>query len=1119
MALHLHRAPRTDLLADELGALLATPLEGVDPFVGEVVVVPAKGVERWLSQRLSHRLGSGPRGGDGVCAGVQFRSPGSLFAAVAERPDDDPWAADALVWPLLRVIDASLDEPWAATLARHLGHGIEGADAELRRGRRFATARRIAALFASYSAQRPALVTDWSAGRDSDGAGEPVPPDLAWQPQLWRRLAAEVAAPDPVRRRAEALARLQADPAAVDLPPRVSFFGYTRFAAGDLCLLEGLARAREVHLWLPHPSSALWSALAGESGPVPRTTDRSHLAARHPLLATLGRDTREVQRTLAALPCVEHEITSPACGAESPTLLRWLQDDLRGNRPGDPTERVLDPRDRSVQVHACHGPARQVEVLREVLLGLLAADPELEPRDVLVMCPDIESYAPLLSAAFGLADVVGPDGHPAHRLRVSLADRALDQTNPLLAVLARVLDLAGGRAGVGEVLDLAHAEPVRRRFGLREDDLELLTTWAEQAGIKWGFDADHRADFGLADFDDNTWRAGLDRLLAGVALSDDSDLMLGGVLPFDDVGSGDVDLIGRLAELVARLESVTDRLTGTHDLDHWLDTLEEAVRSLTAVRPGDAWQLGQVQRELDALRAGGAAAGTTVQLRLPDIRAMLTDRLAPRPTRANFRTGTLTVSTLVPMRSVPHRVVCLLGLDDGVFPRVGVTDGDDLLARRPLTGERDPRSEDRQLFLDAILSATDTLVVTYAGANEFTGHERPPAVPVGELLDALDLTAASPDAERSVSDLVTIKHPLQPFDRRNLVPGQLVPDHAFAFDRFALDGARAAEREREPVPPFLPDVLPAPPPADVVALDDLVDFFGGPVKGFLKQRLCIALPREDEPVDARIPVDLDPLEQWAVADRVLGDLLRGCSREQAEERERRRGVVPPGELGRRILDRVVRQAVPLARAALEEGRGREPRAVDVDVDLGDGRRLRGTVPEVHGDLLLRVSYSRLGAKHRLHSWIKLLALTASDEDSAWRSLTIGRAERGGADVDCSRIGLLDHRSREWLRELVALRDEGLREPLPLPLKTALAYTRNRRTMMAADEALHRARRLWTKDGRYDGEQAAPGHVLVWGPRAPLPGVDRDGDEHEPTRFGAVAVRVFGPLLASEVGSW
>ncbi|WP_322937313.1 exodeoxyribonuclease V subunit gamma [Nocardioides bizhenqiangii] len=1110
MTLHLHRAARTDQLADQLGALLASPL--ADPFAAEVIVVPAKGVERWLSQRLSHRLGTAPDRGDGVCAGVDFRSPRSLFGVVSGRPDDDPWSADALVWPLLHVIDAAVGEPWAATLARHLGHHLEGDAGEVRRGRRFATARRLAGLFASYAGQRPELIAGWAAGLDTDGAGEPIPDDLRWQPELWRRLAAAVEGPDPVRRQADAIERLRADPTTVDLPSRVNLFGHTRLATGDLALLDALAADRAVHLWLPHPSAALWSRLSDLAGVVPRIEDRSHLQVGHPLLATLGRDTRELQRTLATVAYVD-ELPAAEPGAPE-TLLGWLQADLRANAPGPAAARQLRPDDRSVQLHACHGPARQVEVLREVLLGLLADDPDLEPRDMLVMCPDIESYAPLLSAAFGLADVVGPEGHPAHRLRVSLADRALDQTNPLLAVVARLLDLAGGRAGVGDVLDLAHAEPVRRRFGLRADDLDLLATWVQQAGVKWGFDATHRAEFGLDDYDDNTWRTGLDRLLTGVALSDDSDIMLGGTLPLDDVGSGDVDLIGRLTELVARLEAVTDRLVGTHSLDHWLQAIEDGVGALTAVRSTDSWQLGQVQRELDGLRS---AAGVDVDLRLPDVRAMFSDRLAGRPTRANFRTGVLTVSTLVPMRSVPHRVVCLLGLDDGIFPRVGVTDGDDVLARRPLTGERDPRSEDRQLLLDAVLAATDTLVITYTGANEYTGQGRSPAVPVGELLDALDLTATTGDG-RQVSQAITIAHPLQPFDRRNLTAGCLVPDVPFAFDRFALAGARAVERERDEVPPFLAGALAPPDPGDV-ALDDLVDFFGGPVKGFLKQRLGIALPREDEPVDDRIPITLEPLEEWAVGDRVLGDLMRGHHPDAAVERERRRGVVPPGELGERTLQKVVGRARPLAAAALTHI-GSAPRAVDVDVDLGDGRRLRGTVPELYGDLLVRVSYSRLGPKHRLQSWVKLLALVSSDEDRPWRSLTLGRPEGWGrADLDASRLGPLDHRAHAWLRDLVAVRDEGLVAPLPLPLKTSLQYARHRRTQMAPEVALDKVGFLWRKDGKFPGEVADAEHVLVWGERSPLPGASGPGEGAERSRLGALAMRVWDPLLESEVGSW
>ena len=225
----------------------------------------------------------------------------------------------------------------------------------------------------------------------------------------------------------------------------------------------------------------------------PRVEDVSHQHAGHPLLATLGRDLRELQRLPARGAWTDDETSAAQNGPD--TLLGWLQSDLHANavRPGT---RTLAADDRSVQVHSCHGPARQIDVLREVLLGLLADDPTLEPRDILVMCPDIETYAPLIVAGFGLGDVV-PGGHPAHRLRVRLADRALTQTNPLLGVAAQLLALAGGRATASEVLNLASAEPVRARFGFTDDDLDTITSWVRESGVRWGFDQQHRAPYGL----------------------------------------------------------------------------------------------------------------------------------------------------------------------------------------------------------------------------------------------------------------------------------------------------------------------------------------------------------------------------------------------------------------------------------------------------------------------------------------------------------------------------------------------------------------------------------------------------------------------------------------------
>src|ERR1700757_3623593 len=481
MPLHLHRAERTDLLADGLGALLADPLP--DPFAEELVLVPARGVERWLSQRLSHVLGCKPGGGDGVCAAVHFRNPASLLAEVTGTADDDPWSPEAMTWPLLEVIDCSLDEPWCRTLATHLGHGLPDLEAELRRGRRYSVARRLAGLFASYARQRPQLLTGWLDGDAGD-----LDPDLAWQPELWRALVGRIDADPPHTRHEKAVRRLREGPA--DLPTRLSLFGHTRLAGTDIEQLAALATHHDLHLWLPHPSRQPWRGLGGALGAIPRRDDVSHREVNHPLLATLGRDLRELQRGLPADPPTDEYLRGP----EGPdTLLGWLQSDIAANAVR-PQGRTLAADDRSVQIHNCHGPARQVDVLREVLLGLLQDDPTLEPREILVMCPDIETYAPLIVADFGLGDVVH-GAHPAHRLRVKLADRSPIQTNPLLGVASQLLVLAGSRVTASEVLNIAEAAPVRARFGFTDDDLESITRWVRQANIRWGFDQQHRQPY------------------------------------------------------------------------------------------------------------------------------------------------------------------------------------------------------------------------------------------------------------------------------------------------------------------------------------------------------------------------------------------------------------------------------------------------------------------------------------------------------------------------------------------------------------------------------------------------------------------------------------------------
>ncbi len=1067
--LHLHRAERTPSLADALAQVLLEPPD--DAFATDVVAVPSAGVERWLAQRLSTVLGAGG-GGDGICAGVRFppvaRIVDEAVAAVSGTdPRDDPWSDPT--WPLLEVIDASLGQPWCTVLSHHLRP-------EAGRGRRWATAAHLAGLFHSYASERPGMVAAWACGDDTDGE-DALPDDLGWQPELWRRLR-ERLGPHPAEHLDATCAALRERPDAVLLPPRISVFGMTRLSTRSLAVLEALGSAREVHLWLPHPSPALWTALADRDA-ARRRSDPTATVPRNPLLRSLGRDARELQLRLPAAR--EHHHASP----ERPdTVLGRLQAAVRDDVA--PTPGAVDT---TVGVHACHGPARQVEVLRELLLGLFADDETLEPRDVLVLCPDVETFAPLISATFGL----GPDlPHPGGALRVRLADRSLRATNPLLDVVARLLELAHGRVTASQVLDLAAAAPVRTLFGFDDDDLERLRGWVSDSGVRWGLDEATRARYSLGATVQNTWQTGIDRVLLGVTTAADEPVSLGLALPLDDVDSGDVDLAGRLAELLDRLGDTLGGLDGEHAPEHWSGVLLTALDTLTATAPTEAWQLAQARRELVAAVEGGSAP-----LRLPDVRALLAAQLRGRPTRASFRTGNLTVCTLVPMRSVPHRVVVLLGMDDGVFPRVGAPDGDDVLARDPHVGERDVRSEDRQLLLDALLAAGERVLVLHTGADPVSGATRPPAVPIGELLDVLETTTG-----RTREELVT-RHPLQPFDAR-----QFTGTTPASFDPVNLAGARAAAAPR--VVGAARVALPA--RTDPVALPDLVAFAEHPVKAYLRQRLGVTLPGEDDEISDGIPLELDGLERWAIGESLLAAVLGGLTPEEAARTERLRGTLPPGELANLVLRDVGPKVIALAEVAGPLLQG-PVRAVDVRLAVG-GRELSGTLNGVRGPVgaghLVAVSYSSLGAKHRAGAWVRALALAAVE--GGGRAVTVGRyGRRARTSTLTPGADALD-----VLADLVDLRERGLREPLPLHPRVSEAWATSRPASAHA-----RAGKEWQGGDVVPGLRADAAVEQVWGAGAPFTvwadEPARLDEQHagQRTRLGVLAHRFWDPLLAGE----
>jgi len=1049
--LHLYSAGRADLLVERLaGVLAADPL---DPMEAEWLAVPSDGMRRWVSLDLARHLGaSGPGAADGVAANFRRAYPGTLRAVVLDAaarqdggasgraPGEDPWRIDRMVWPLLAVFD---DLVAAGTLPifTELPAGAS----------RFTRVRAVADLFDRYHLHRPEMVRAWAdpGGRHGglvDGSGDPLAAHATWQPFLWRRLRDEIGSPSPPERMAEVVGRVAHGALDLDdeLPSRLLLFGFTALPGQDfLPLVEAVARQRAVHLFLlaPHqfdPTALLaaWPAPA-DGHPRLRSEDLTAESVRHPLLRSWGRLSREAALLIADRAGPDGIDVLTGGGAEPTTLLGRLQAAIRADAQDAPSP--VDAHDRSVQFHACFGAKRQVQVVRDAILHLLQDRAgELTEDDVLVVCPDLERLAPLVEAEFGPGGSTGGatgtgDGPPALRYRI--ADRSLRSTNPVLGATTALLDLVAGRFEFAEVLDFLSLAPVRARFGLDDDDLAVLAEWATETRVRWGLDPVHRSGFGVpAAVGHNTWQAALDRLLLGSAVSDGGlELTVGGVAPYG-VDSGDLEVLGVFAHVLERLATLADHSErGGRTVGGWISLLRAACHDLLAAPTTAGWQFDALERVLVEVVDDAAASrrGPGVPLDLLDVRRLLERRLDSGPGRPDYFRGGVTVTSMASLRWVPFRVVCVLGLDQD-SPGATAPDASDLVADSPQVGDPDPRSEARQWLLEAVLAAGDHLVVVRDGRDVRSNHEVPPAVPVAELHDAVVALVG----ERRTIEVV---HPRHPFDEECLLPGRLVPGRPWSFserDRRAAERRRHRPTRREP---FLDERL-DPVDQPVVELDALHAFLRDPVATFLRQSLEATLPRAAEQVDAVLPVEPNGLEKHQIGQNLLDARLQGASVDRWRLVERAKGALPPGVLEDRLFDDVSGEVEGLVAAAVERGvRPGDPEVTEIDVVLGDGTRIVGTVPlslEGPGPGPGRVRFTRPKEVDRLAAWLDLMVLVATDPDTPWRSVVVTRPKSGSKTVTVIELRPVagdDSGSTACaaLARVVGLYRSGLREPLPL----------------------------------------------------------------------------------------
>lgn len=1023
----LYHSNALDVLAGLLAEELRVPAPGQPLLAPDVVLIPQAAMRRWLQATLAQR--------HGIAANLEFLTPGEFVARALDAnlgATDDDLDAAALQWRLYGALSdpVLLARPAMAQLAAYLAGDDPHTPDPLKH---WALAGELAATFEKYQAWRRDWLLRWEAGADADDP----------QAILWRAVASGRS--HRARRIQDYLARYGAGDAKPDgLPARLFAFALLNVSPDVLRVVATQACVGTLHFYLPTPTKEYWGDLqslgarlrAGVADPFDAGNGENPLlrdwgAAGKDFMALLGGyEVVHPSGEIAAYADPGAATGKPlADGGLRDSLLQRMQADLfhrRAAPSGEPRENV-ERDDPSLQAHACHTRLRELQVLHDRLRALLEDprfDPPLQPREIAVLAPDIDPYAPYLDAVFG-----GQGQGDA--IPYAIADASPLADEPLAEVFLRLLALPVARFGLDETLDLLASPPLADAAGLDAAAFERLHGWLHGAGARWALDAAHRARLGVPADDAYTWQFALDRLLLGHASG--SDDVIEGVAPWPELEGGALgalDALLRLLRVLARHERLLgEALPPARWRERLLALLDAALPKPPSTTGGQR-ALDRLRMLIDDFATQAANAGFEDPVPAEIVRAHFTARLSEADTRAPLLTGGVSFARMVPMRLLPFRAICLLGMNDGEFPRRDPAAGlnrltAELGSDRRRRGDRSTRDDDRYLFLQLFSAAQDVFYVSWLGADPRDGSAREPSALVSELLAAA--AAYHVDPQAAARDLV-LQHTLQPFSPAAFGAGDA---RFFSYRRQWHPAAGGLSGARTALPPWMDAALALSPPQGIetdLSLDALRRFLLDPAGQFLRQRLGLRLP---EPEDAG--EDIEPLQapsrglQKAQLQRAVFDaLLEGRDTAAMQAMLRARGLLPSGPPGRRALAQVSAEVAPYAEAFAHWRGDVEAQSLPLEIGI-DGLRLHGRLADAWPQGVARLQFGKPGGRAAIRDGLDWLLATAAGAGIPFFDFHDDK-ERGVGPHP--REPLSRDAAMAALRALLALRVEGLRRPLP-----------------------------------------------------------------------------------------
>lgn len=1086
----VYHSNQLDLLKSLIASLIERePL--ADPFAQEVILVQSHGMAQWLQIELAEHFG--------IAANIEFPLPASfiwqMFTKVlANIPQDSAFSKDAMTWKVMHLLPTMLDLPEFAPLNHYLSD-----DSDKRK--HYQLSSRIADIFDHYLVYRPEWLQAWEQQQTVAG----LESAQQWQAPLWRALKAYTQQlGQPEWHRANLYQRFiqtldRADSCPPGLPKRIFICGISALPPVYLQALQALGRHIDIHLMFTNPcryywgdiqdygflarlQGRRWHKLDGDSArPLFRQPEQADSLfddsgvqqLSNPLLASWGKLGRDNLYLLAQLDNMQE--VDAFVDIEPDNLLHRLQSDilalddfaLVGDRPEtlltSDAKRPLDPDDRSVSLHACHSAQREVEVLHDKLLALLDAEPDLNPRDIIVMVADIDNYTPYIQAVFGNA--------PADRyLPFAISDRRAREAHPVIQALLSLLELPKSRFGAEDVLSLLDVPALALHFAIDESGLRILRDWVADSGIRWGLDDETLSDLQLPITGQNTWRFGLSRMLLGYAMNSDSGEWQG-ILPFDESSGLIAELVGRLADLLAQLAHWRGRLQQLQTLPEWLPLCSELLSAFFVLDEETEPVIALIEQQWQQLISMGMQSQYAEAFPVTVLRDELAQRLDNERISQRFLAGPVNFCTLMPMRSIPFKVVCLLGMNDGVYPRTIQPLGFDLMAQRPQRGDRSRRDDDRYLFLEAMLSAQQQLYISYIGHSIQDNSPRYPSVLVSELLDYIAQSHVLPGDEicdvdisaNAVRQHIVTYHSRVPFSEHNFTPDN--PDKSYAREWLP-----AARREGQPGGEFnisLPETSLA-----SLSLDDLRRFYRHPVRAFFQQRLQVYFSLEETELADEEPFSLNSLQRYQLNTDLLNQLVNQQPIDRQFTRLRASGALPYGAFGEWFWQQQQQDMQELAERVIAEKQTVDN--LEFSLSLGSVT-LFGWLNQAQSDGVLRWRAAELSIVDGLTLWLDHLVyclLGGSGESRMY----------GRKNSEWRFVALTPADAEQQLLNLIDGLQVGMNRPLLLLPKTCWAWLNSCFDQQSgqidwSEEAQHKARqqliKIWQGDKHLAGEGEDP----------------------------------------------